>query len=154
MKTTLLALVALFGITTSAQAEQYSFYVTHADRVSTAQVQFGSLVQKNILVDTSTKRVRLSLSPICGAGLPCPEMIKMVNFTMTNVQKQGSLIVRVKAEGYVMINGLNTYTTVEIVQNANNATTIQVTSVLQRETSAKAVSVFYGSPAQESSMLF
>ena len=152
MMFTLVALMITFAST--AQAEQYSFYVTHADRVNPSQIQFASLVQKQILIDTRNQRVRLSLSPICGAGVPCPEMIQYVTFKMTQVQKQGSRIVSVKAEGNVMINGYNARTTLQITQNSNNATTIHVVSVLQRELGSSATSTFYGSPSEISYNLF
>jgi hypothetical protein len=154
MKKILILVALLSPFVTHAQAEQYSFYVTHAQSVNPNQIQFSSMVQKTILIDTVGKRVRLSLSSICGAGMTCPEMIKYVNFKLTGVQKQGAQIVRVKAEGYVMINGNNAYTTLEISQNRNNATTIQVVSQLQREMSSSAVSVFYGSPSELNSNLF
>lgn len=150
MKNILIATFTLIASTTSAQADQYTLYVTHAERVSPNQVQLTSMVQKNILIDTKAKTVRVSFSPICTSGF-CPEVLQTVSFKLTGIQKQGSRIVKLSADGAMVIQGKATATRLIIAQNQNNATTIQFTSASAPSAS---ISVFHGSPTEASNLLF
>jgi len=154
MNKMILTIAALFGTFvagSAAHAAQFSVFVTQAHQVNPNQVQLRSMVQKTILLDTTRGQVRLMLSPICGADLPCPEMIKFVTFTLKNFDQEGSRVVHAKAQGVLEIRGVRTPTTLEITQTPDNSTTIQVTSTLSKDLGAQAVSTFVGSPAETNS---
>jgi|GEM_PF-3428636 len=154
MKKMILTIATVFGTLaagSAAQASQFSVFVTQANQVNPNQVQLRSMVQKTILLDTTRGQIRLMLSPICGADLPCPEMTKFVTFTLKDFHLQGKRMVHAKAQGTLEIRGVRTPTTVEITQTPDNSTTIQVTSTLSKDLGAQAVSTFVGSPAESNS---
>jgi len=120
MKKYLAIVFGLSALATSvaAHAAQYEIYVTGATHISPSQNEFSTLVQKEILVDTTRKTVELQLAPVCPSGHLCSEMIRSLTLTLTQFELHHNEVTWVKAQASTM--------TIEMKLNSDHAMDITI----------------------------
>jgi hypothetical protein len=142
--TKFLGLMIAVLFSSQAMAAQYEVYVTGSSHVSPAQIELTSIIQKQILIDSSTKSVRIQLSPVCNTGSLCPEYIRSVTLKLTNLKVSHGQVMSVRAEGNLDLNGKPTAAILQIDLNADNAMDIVITNSSECKSTH---SNFIGSPA-------
>jgi hypothetical protein len=141
----LTVMIAVLISSQAAMAAQYTIYVTGSTHVSQTQTELNSLVQKQILVDTSAKTVRLQLAPVCNSGERCPEYIRSVTLALTQFDiSHSGQVNSVRAEGNLDLNGKPTAAIIQISLNADNAMDIAITNSSECKSTH---SSFVGGPA-------
>jgi hypothetical protein len=144
MKTILIIAAVLFQ-TTFAEAKQYMVRVNQAANLRQEHQVLQAMIQNKILINSSTRTLKITLNSDCSIALPCTEMLRQYTLTL---KKMGSQIV---AEGILPIQNENTLnptkTVVTIDQTANNSTLVRIQD-------RNGYSVFVGSPIEETELSF
>ncbi|MBC7396789.1 MAG: hypothetical protein H7333_05035 [Bdellovibrionales bacterium] len=146
-----IASLVLIASANAAHAGQFEIYVTGATHVSQPQAELSTLVQKGILVDTVKRTLSLQLSPICKSGQMCPEYIRAVSLPLISFQSRGGVPITLVAQGKLSLNGVESFTQVNIALNADNSMDITINNSFGCKSN---VSQFIGSPATEPTILF
>jgi len=149
MKATILLTSLLFFISTQAsisiaQARQYVVHVNQVVNIQPEHATLNNLLQKDITIDTSSKTIKLRLSPECLSGV-CPEMLKFYFLTIFKIgdviQAKGTLPLQsgpLHAPGEV---------TLTIEKSPDNATIVKFMD-------QSGTSTLIASPMEETTLLF
>jgi hypothetical protein len=141
---TVIALAFIALSTTNASATEYKVFVTQQTHISQGQSELGSLVQKDIIIDTDAKTVTLHLSPVCAAGSLCPEFIRIESLPLTKIESKNGRVSSITARSTTRVNKVENTNSLKITLNPNNATDIVITDTTGK---VSAESTFVGSPA-------
>jgi hypothetical protein len=139
-----LVLLAAVLFSQNALAAQYEVFVTGSTHISPSQSALGSIVQKQILVDTDANEVTIELANLCMVARMCPQMISDVTFKITEFSEANGAVTSLRASGQLMLNNKPTDASIEMNLDANNAMNITITN----SSDCKSMeSTFVGSPS-------
>jgi hypothetical protein len=112
---------ALLLISTNTLAAQFEVYVAQPANESASTSEFSALLQKRILIDTSTSTIRLPKLRACAIESICQESIHWSNYQITKTtydNRSPSLLMAVLGSSQILITSTPDHSTlIEIVNS-------------------------------------